>query len=84
MCVCARGRSVALGVSDASKRREQGGVHGRTRAGLAWGIDPGCRGESGGEVIGQETDGGLLTKRGCPRWPWRWPGRREVLASRRC
>jgi hypothetical protein len=59
-----------------------GGVsHGRARAKLFWGIGPGCRGESGGEVTGQGVDGGELALLGCPRWSWRWPGRRGVLTT---
>jgi hypothetical protein len=41
----------ALGGSDASKRHGRGGVHGRSWAGLAWGIDPWARCEAGGEVM---------------------------------
>jgi hypothetical protein len=54
--------------------------HGRARVKLFRGIGPGCRGESGGEAIGQEVDGGVLTELECPWWPWRLAGRRGVLA----
>jgi hypothetical protein len=70
----------ALGGSDASKWHGQEGVYGRSRAGLAWGIDSSGRGKPGSEVTGQEMDGGMPTMRGCPWWPWRRPGRRGVLA----
>jgi hypothetical protein len=86
-CVCVRGRGSALGalgIADVSKRRVQGSVHGRSRAGLAWGIDPWAQCEAGGEVTGQEADGALLTKWGCPRWPWRLAGRRGVLLACLC
>jgi hypothetical protein len=29
-------------------------------------------------VTGQEADSALLALPGCPRWAWRWPGRRGV------
>jgi hypothetical protein len=58
--------------------------HGRARVKPFWGIDPGCRGESGGEVTGRGVDGGLLTKRGCPQWPWRCLGGRGVFAPSHC
>jgi hypothetical protein len=57
---------------------------GRARVKPFRGIDPGCRGESGGEVTGQEVDGGVLTELGRPRWPWRLAGRRGVLAQWLC
>jgi hypothetical protein len=62
----------------------QGVVHVRSRAGLAWGIYPWDRCEANGEVIGQEADGALLTKWGCPQWPWRLAGRRGVLSVCLC
>jgi hypothetical protein len=73
-----------LGGSDTSKWHGQGGVYGRSRAGLVWGIDSSGRGKPGGEVTGQEMDGGVPTMRGCPRWPWRRPGQPGVLAPCHC
>jgi hypothetical protein len=66
-------RSACSGSSDTSERRGQGASHGRARAELFRGIDPGCQGESSGEVTGQGVDGGELVMLGCPRWSWRWP-----------
>jgi hypothetical protein len=74
-------RAARSGGSDALERRGWGGVHGRARAGLAWGIDSSGRGKPGGEVTGQEMDGGVLTLLGCPWWPWRRPGRHRVLTT---
>jgi hypothetical protein len=67
----------ALGGSDASKQRGRGGVHGRSRAGLAWGIDPWARCEAGGEVMAREVVGCTLTKHGVHRQRWRRPRRRR-------
>jgi hypothetical protein len=72
----------APGGSLASGWHDRGTLHGRARAELAQGIGPGGRGESGSEVTGQEMDGGVLTLLGCPRWSWRWPGRRGVAHAR--
>jgi hypothetical protein len=58
-----------------------GASHGGARVKPVRGIGPGGRGECGGEVIGQEMDGGVLASLGCPRWPWRWPGWRGVLTT---
>jgi hypothetical protein len=71
----------ALGGSLASAGTVGGASHGRARAKLVRGIGPEGRGESGGEVTGQEMDGGVLTLLGCPRWPWRRQGRRGVLTT---
>jgi hypothetical protein len=35
-------------------------------------------------VTRQGVDGGELALQGCPRWSWRRPGRRGVLARGRC
>jgi hypothetical protein len=77
-------RSACSGGSNASEQRGRGASHGRARAELFRGIDPGCRGESGGEMTGQGVDGGELALLGCPRWSWRRPGRRGVLAQCHC
>jgi hypothetical protein len=50
----------APGGSTASDRRGRGGTHGKSRAGLAWGIDTRCPEGSGGEVTRCGMDGGLL------------------------
>jgi hypothetical protein len=71
----------ALGGVVTSERRGRGGVHGRARGLLLWGIDSLGRGKPGGEVIGQEMDGGMPTLLGCPRWPWRRPGRCGVACA---
>jgi hypothetical protein len=68
------GRGSALGVVDASNRRVQGSMHGRSRVGLAWGIDPWAWSEAGGEVTGQEAEGALLALSGCPRRACYWRG----------
>jgi hypothetical protein len=81
VCVCAWGRGSALGalgIVDASEWRVQGSVHGRSRVGLAWGIDPWAWCEVGGEVTGQKADGTLRALPGCPRRAWRRLGRRGV------
>jgi hypothetical protein len=66
-----------LGGSVASKRRGWGGVHGRSRARLAWGIDPWVRCEAGGEVMAREVVGGALTMHGAHRRHWQRPGCRR-------
>jgi hypothetical protein len=70
--------------SIASDRRGRGGTHGKSRAGLAWGIDTRCPEGSGGEVTRRGMDGGLLARPGCPRWAWLRPWRRGVLLACRC
>jgi hypothetical protein len=62
----------------------RGMVYGGSRWFLLQGIGSSGRGKPGGEVTGQEMDGGVLTMLGCPRWPWRRPGRHGVLAPCRC
>jgi hypothetical protein len=74
----------ALGCTATSVWHGRGVVHGRARGLLLRGIDSSGRGKPGGEVTGQEMDGGVLTLLGCPRWPWRRPGRRGVLTPCRC
>jgi hypothetical protein len=74
----------ALGAPDgslASGWHDRGVLYSRARAELARGIGPGGRGESGGEVTGQEMEGGMLTLLGYPRWSWRQPGRRGVARA---
>jgi hypothetical protein len=59
----------------------RGVVHGGSRQFLLLVIGSSCRGKPGGKVTGQGMAGGVLTVVGCPRWPWRWPGQRGVLAT---
>jgi hypothetical protein len=66
----------ALGVTDASGWRDQSSAYGRTRVLLSWGIDQPRAEEFDGEVTGPGVVGGALPRLGCPRWAWRWPGRR--------
>jgi hypothetical protein len=72
------------GGSLASGWHVQGAVHGRARGVLLRGIDSSGHGKPGSEVTGQEMDGGVLTLLGCPRWPWRRPGRCAVLVHGLC
>jgi hypothetical protein len=67
----------ALGSSDALKRCGRGGAHGRSRAGLAWEIDPWARCEAGSEVMAREVVGYTLTKHGIHRRHWQRPGHRR-------
>jgi hypothetical protein len=60
---------------------DRGVVHEGSHRFLLLGIDSSCRGKPGGEVTRQGVDGGVLIVLGCPRWPWRWPGRRGVRAT---
>jgi hypothetical protein len=73
-----------LGGTVASERRGQGGVHGRARGLLPQGINLSCRSKPSGEVTRQEMVGGVLALLGCPRWAWRWPGQRGVMAGGHC
>jgi hypothetical protein len=73
-----------LGGTVTSGWHGRGGTHGKSRAGLAWGIDPRCPGGCGGEVTGRGMDGGLLALPGCPRRAWRRPGRRGVAGLVLC
>jgi hypothetical protein len=59
-------------------------VYGRDLGHLVRGIDKGGLCEASGELMGREMVGCVLAKRACPRWPWRWPGRRGVLARGLC
>jgi hypothetical protein len=56
-----------------------GEVHGGLEVTASHGIDNACTEEFDGEVTGPEMVGGVLAMLGCPRWAWRWPGRREVF-----
>jgi hypothetical protein len=67
----------ALGVTDASEWHGQSSVHGRARVKPPRGIDPRCRGGSGGEVTERGVDGGALTQHAAHRRQWRHPGRRR-------
>jgi hypothetical protein len=58
--------------------------YGRAKVKPPRGIDPRCRGGSGGEVTGRGVDGGLLALPGCPRLAWRRPGRRGVAGLVLC
>jgi hypothetical protein len=62
-------RAARSGGSLASSGTGGGASHGRARVKLVRGIGSSGRGKPGGEVIGQEMDGGVLTFLGCPRWP---------------
>jgi hypothetical protein len=59
----------ALGDSLTSGWHSRGALHGRARAELARGIDPGGRRRASGEVTARAVAGGALPTRGCPRWP---------------
>jgi hypothetical protein len=59
-------------------------VHGRPRGFLLQGIDPLVCDGAGGEVTGLGMVDGLLPKLGCPRWPWRRPGRHGVFVPCPC
>jgi hypothetical protein len=51
----------ALGGSLTSGWHGRGALHGRARAELAWGIDPGGRRRAGGEVIARGMVGAMLS-----------------------
>jgi hypothetical protein len=56
------------GRSGRSSWHGRGSVRGRSRAGLAQGIDPWVHCEAGGKVMAWEVVGGALTKHGVHRW----------------
>jgi hypothetical protein len=66
----------ALGVTDASRWRDQSSAYGRAGVLLSWGIDQARVEGFNGEVTGPGVVSGVLALLGCPRWAWRWPGRR--------
>jgi hypothetical protein len=74
----------ALGGPVTSIWHGRGVVYGGSHWLLLQGIGSSGRGKPGGEVTGQEMDGGVLTLLGCPRWPWRRPGQRGVLMHGLC
>jgi hypothetical protein len=49
------------------------GMHGRSGAGLAWGIDPWARCEAGGETMVREVVSYTLPKHGAHGRRWRHP-----------
>jgi hypothetical protein len=72
-----------LGGTVTSRGHGRGEVHGGLGVTASRGIDRARTEEFDGEMTGPEVVGGVLAMLGCPRWAWRWPGRRGVLTPSR-
>jgi hypothetical protein len=73
-----------LGSTLASGWHGQGALHGRARAELAWGIDPGGRRRAGGKVTARGMVGAVLSVLGAHGYRGSVLGERGVAGLHRC